>query len=149
MHDIITEAEQAAPASITPPKVPQFPQVPQQDGDLGQGQQAVTNKDGTRSLKGGQGEFTWDKNGKPLKYTFPSFSGVTQTVDIATGDITVKYGNGPMAISAVYDKTGKKKEGTSSVSADLGIAKFQSGPQGNTMTVRGGSPDKDQTIAMK
>lgn len=141
-------ADNAAPDTIQPPKVPQFPQVPQQDGDLGQGMQAMTNKDGTKSLSSGQGTFTWDKTGKPLKYTTPAFSGVQQTVDMATGDITVNYGKGPMAASQVYDKSGKKKQGTGSASYDMGIAKVQTGPQGSSATVRGGSPEQDQTIQM-
>lgn len=139
---------EAAPPTIKPVQVPQFPQMPQQDGDLGQGMQAGTNKDGTKFLSGGQGTFIWDKAGKPSKYQAPSFAGIQQTVDVATGDITVNYGNGPMAVSAVYDKSGKIKQGQGSASYDFGIAKAQTGPQGSSMTVRSGTPGQDQTVAV-
>ena len=151
MHEILREnVDKALPPTIKPLQVPQFPEMPQQDGELGQGQQAGPTKDGGKYLSGGDGKFIWDKQGQPSKWQAPSFSGMTQTVDMKTGDITVELRQGTVNVSAVYDKTGKLKPGQSSAGADLGPATVQTGPQGNTMTVRGGAKDgsQDQTIAV-
>lgn len=147
IHEILREnVDSSLPPTIKPMAIPQFPEMPQQDGDLGGGQQAGPHKDGGKYLSGGQGVFVWDKQGQPSKWKAPTFGGVSQVHDIKTGDITVRYQNGPLDVSAVYDKTGKIKQGQGSAAYDMGIAKVQSGPQGNTMTVRGGSPAQDQTV---
>lgn len=145
IYEILKEAE-GLPPTIKPLKVPAFPQMPQQDGELSGGQQAGPTKDGGKYLSGSQGKFIWDAQGKPSKWQAPSFSGFNQTVDMKTGDITVRLQQGGLDVSGVYDKTGKKKEGQGSVGYDMGIASVRKGPQGNTMTVRGGSPAQDQTV---
>ena len=63
-----------------------------------------------------------------------------------TGDITVILQQGGLNVSGVYDKTGKIKQGQGQASYDMGIAKASTGPQGNSITVRGGSPEQDQTV---
>lgn len=135
--------ENTGPDTIKPVKVPQFPQVPQQDGDLGQGAQAVTNKDGTRSLYNDQGIFTWDKAGNPVTYDAPSIGGVKIKVDLKTGNQTVTYQKGPMTVSAVYDKTGKKMQGQDAADFDFGVAKVSTGPKGNSTEWRGFGPNTE------
>jgi len=151
VYEILREdVDQSLPPTIKPLKVPAFPEMPQQDGDLGQGQQAGPTKDGGKYLSGSEGKFIWDKQGQPSKWQAPSLTGTTQTVDMKTGDITVRLQQGGSDVSGVYDKTGKRKDGQGSASYDFGIAKAQSGPQGNTITVRGGAKDgsQDQTVAV-
>lgn len=149
IFEILKEAPQEGlPPTIKPLKVPAFPEMPQQDGELGDGSSAGTSRDGSKFLKGAQGSFIWDKQGQPSKWRAPTFSGMTQTVDMKTGDITVRYQNGPLDVSGVYDKTGKRKDGQGTTSYDMGVARVSKGPQGNTMTVRGGAKDgsQDQTV---
>lgn len=129
--------DNALPPTIKPLQVPQFPEMPQQDGELGQGQQAGPTKDGGKYLSGSQGKFIWDAQGNPSKWQAPTFSGMSQTVDMKTGDITVRYQNGPLDVSGVYDKTGKKKEGQGSAGYDMGVATVRSGPNGASVTDRG------------
>ena len=148
MYEILREdVDQSLPPTIKPLKVPAFPEMPQQDGDLGQGQQAGSTRGGGKYLSGSEGKFIWDKQGQPSKWQAPSFSGMTQTVNMKTGDITARLQQGGLDVSAVYDKTGKLKPGQSSAGYDMGVAKVRSGPQGNTMTVRGGARNgsQDQT----
>jgi hypothetical protein len=148
IYEILREnVDQSLPPTIKPLKVPAFPQMPQQDGDLGDGQQAGSTRDGGKYLSGSEGKFIWDKQGQPSKWQAPSFGGMTQTVNMKTGDITARLQQGGLDVSAVYDKTGKLKPGQSSAGYDMGVAKVRSGPQGNTMTVRGGARDgsQDQT----
>ena len=150
MYEILKESDKGLPPTIKPLQVPQFPQLPQQDGELGGGQQAGPTKDGGKYLSGGQGRFIWDKQGQPSKWIAPTFSGMSQTVDMKTGDITVRLQQGSLDVSGVYDKAGKLKPGQGTASYDMGIAKVSKGPQGNTMTVRGGAKDssQDQTVAV-
>jgi len=148
VYEILREdVDQSLPPTIKPLKVPAFPEMPQQDGDLGQGQQAGPTKDDGKYLSGSEGKFIWDAQGQPSKWQAPSFTGMTQTVDMKTGDITVRLQQGGLDVSGVYDKTGKRKDGQGSAAYDMGVASVRSGPQGNTMTVRGGAKDgsQDQT----
>lgn len=144
-----SNVDQSLPQIIKPLKVPAFPEMPQQDGELGGGQQAGPTKDGGKYLSGSQGKFIWDAQGKPSKWHAPSLGSTSQIYNIKTGDITVRLQNGESDVSAVYDKTGKLKPGQSSASYDMGIAKVSTGPQGNTVTTRGGTPAQDQTVAVR
>jgi hypothetical protein len=151
MHELLREAEEGLPPTIKPLQIPQFPEVPQQDGELGDGSTAGTDKKtGGKYLKGGQGTFVWDKQGQPSMWIAPNFAGMTQRYDMKTGDINVRYQNGPLDVSGVYDKTGKRKDGQGSMGYDMGVASVRKGPQGSTMTVRGGAKDgsQDQTVAV-
>lgn len=146
IFEILTEAPKGLPPTIKPIKVPAFPEMPQQDGELGAGSQAGPTKDGGKYLSGSQGKFIWDTQGNPSKWQAPNFGGMSQTVDMKTGDITVILQQGGLNVSGVYDKTGKIKQGQGQASYDMGIAKASTGPQGNSITVRGGSPEQDQTV---
>lgn len=148
IFEILTEAPKGLPPTIKPIKVPAFPKMPQQDGELGAGSQAGPTKDGGKYLSGSQGKFIWDTQGNPSKWQAPNFGGMSQTVDMKTGDITVILQQGGLDVSGVYDKTGKIKQGQGQASYDMGIAKASTGPQGNSITVRGGSPEQDQTVKM-
>ena len=148
IFEILTEAPKGLPPTIKPIKVPAFPEMPQQDGELGAGSQAGPTKDGGKYLSGSQGKFIWDTQGNPSKWQAPNFGGMSQTVDMKTGDITVILQQGGLNVSGVYDKTGKIKQGQGQASYDMGIAKASTGPQGNSITVRGGSPEQDQIVKM-
>jgi len=131
-------------------QVPQAPPFPEGDFsqpgpyDLGNGEKLTVNQDGTRVHSSGAGTFTYDKAGKAIKYTSPNFSGLSQEHDLVTGNITVKYINGPMNIVKTYDKTGKET-GDSNAEYDMGTQtvaqkKTAGGAVQNTVTPTGGTP---------
>jgi len=131
IYEILTEAPKGLPSTIKPMKVPAFPQMPQQDGELGDGSSAGTSKDGGKFLKGAQGSFVWDKQGQPSKWRAPTFGGMTQTVDMKTGDITVRLQQGGLDVTGVYDKAGKLKQGEGNASYQAGNVGFSVDGQGN------------------
>lgn len=147
--NLLSEAEASAPETIKPMPIPQFPQAPTQAGDQGDGSIIEPNKEGGLKLSNAEGTFSWDKAGNPSKWIPPVFGKITQIYDIKTGDITVTFNDNALKVTKVYDKTGKLKPGQEQASYDAGIAKFDKGPQGNTMTVRGATPDQDVTTAVK
>lgn len=104
------------------PQVPVLPNTPLQPGanDMGDGIKIDLKPDGTKTHSSGSGTFTFDKNNKPIKYQSPSFSGLSQTHDLVTGKITVRYMAGPMDVSQEFDKTGKRT-GTDKAEYDLGL----------------------------
>ena len=59
----IYEIVNTATAPLPLLKVPPIPQLPAQDGDLGDGRTVSTNRDGTRSYSSGMGTFTYDAQG--------------------------------------------------------------------------------------
>jgi len=131
-------------------QVPQAPPFPEGDFsqpgpyDLGNGEKLTVNQDGTRVHSSGAGTFTYDKAGKAIKYTSPNFSGLSQEHDLVTGNITVKYINGPMNIVKTYDKTGKET-GDSNAEYDMGTQtvaqkRTAGGQVQNTVTPAGGTP---------
>ena len=131
-------------------QVPQAPPFPEGDFskpgpyDIGNGEKLTVNQDGTRVHSSGAGTFTYDKAGKVIKYTSPNFSGLSQEHDLVTGNITVKYINGPMNIIKTYDKTGKET-GDSNAEYDMGTQtvaqkKTAGGAVQNTTTPTGGVP---------
>jgi hypothetical protein len=127
----VTEAGKPGDPGFKPNlQVPQAPPFPQGDFskpgsyDLEGGEKLTVNQDGTRVHSSGAGSFTYDKAGKSIKYTSPNFSGLSQEHDLVTGNITVKYINGPLNIVKTYDKTGKET-GASDAEYDLGVAKVR------------------------
>ena len=113
IHELLREeSEEQIKAEVLPAKkqlqpVPQFPAMPQQDGDLGQGMSAGTvQKTGERYLKGAQGTFIWDKAGKPSKYITPTVNGYHERHDLVKGTVEAHYVNGPLKLSQTYDKSG-------------------------------------------
>ncbi len=111
-------------------QVPQAPPFPEGDFskpgsyDIGNGEKLTVNQDGTRVHAGASGTFTYDKAGKAIKYASPMFNGYSQEHDLVTGNITVKYMNGPLNVVKTYDKTGKET-GASDAEYDLGVAKVR------------------------
>jgi hypothetical protein len=101
--------------SMTPIKAPPMP-----TGQLQSGEKLETNPDGTISYASGQGTYTYDKTGNPLKYTSPSFSGITQTNDLVSGNIAVRYAVGPLDVTVNFDKNGKSLD-SEKVQYDLGL----------------------------
>lgn len=131
-------------------QVPQAPPFPEGDFskpgsyDIGNGEKLTVNQDGTRVHAGASGTFTYDKAGKAIKYASPMFNGYSQEHDLVTGNITVKYMNGPMNIVKTYDKTGKET-GDSNAEYDMGVQKVAQqktagGAVQNTVTPAGGTP---------
>lgn len=111
-------------------QVPQAPPFPEGDFskpgpyDLGSGEKLTVNQDGTKSHSGGFGTFIYDKSNKAIKYQTPAFAGYSQEHDLTTGNITVKYMNGPMRVEKEYDKTGKPLN-AQDVEYDLGVMKMR------------------------
>jgi peptidoglycan hydrolase-like protein with peptidoglycan-binding domain len=101
--------------SMTPIKAPPMP-----TGQLQSGEKLETNPDGTISYASGQGTYTYDKTGNPLKYTSPSFAGITQTNDLVSGNIAVRYAVGPLDATVNFDKNGKSLD-SQKVQYDLGL----------------------------
>lgn len=139
IHEILTEAPKGLPPTIKPVKMPAFPQIPQQDGELDDGSSVGTSKDGGKFLKGAQGTFVWDKQGQPSKWRAPTVSGMTQTVDVKTGDITVRLQQGGLDITGVYDKSGNIKQGQGKASYQAGNVGFSVDGQGNKSVRQSGA----------
>jgi hypothetical protein len=101
--------------NLTPVKPPPMP-----TGQLQAGQRLETNPDGTIMYSSGQGIYTYDKAGKPLKYSSPTFAGITQTNDLVSGNISVRYHVGPIDMTLNFDKAGKSLD-SEKLQYDLGI----------------------------
>jgi len=102
----ITEAEQQSmPAKIKPLAVPKFPPMPEQEGDMGDGAIARQTKLGM-TLSNADGTFLWDASGKPSQWRSPAMAGMSQTHDLKTGVITVRYNNGGLKVTKRFDKDG-------------------------------------------
>lgn len=109
-------------------QVIEAPPMPQQ---AGQAERLETLPDGRVRYSGGFGSYVYDKTGKPLTYTTPTFSGLFQIHDLITGNITVRYMSGPLDLTANFDKNGKPLDsiqaqydlglGVMSLSRDQGI----------------------------
>ena len=99
-----------------------IPQLPAQDGDLGDGRSVTTNRDGTRSYSNAEGTFTYDARGKAITYSSPKFVGYGLTLDLATNQIVHDYHAGPLQVTNKVDAQGRPI--TSKASYDLGAAKL-------------------------
>jgi hypothetical protein len=99
------EAEQSGPEKIDPLPVPQFPEMPQQEGDLGDGAIARQTKLGM-TLSNADGTFLWDASGKPSQWRSPAMAGMSQSHNLKTGVITVRYNNGGLKVTKRFDKDG-------------------------------------------
>jgi hypothetical protein len=90
--------------------------------DLGDGAQKKTNPDGTYEIGDGSGRKLYSADGKLIRTVSPSFAGFSQEDDHVTGNVTKRYGVGPVSLSQTTDKTGKPI--TSKASYNLGVAKL-------------------------
>ena len=89
-------------------KVPDpIPELPAQDGDLGNGTYVETNKNGTKSYSGGFGKYTYNASGKAIKYEPPTFGGVSASIDLTNNQQTLIYNSGPLSITQSIDSDGK------------------------------------------
>jgi hypothetical protein len=104
MSDIVKEKE-SRPEKIDPLPVPQFPEMPQQEGDLGDGAIARQTKLGM-TLSNADGTFLWDASGKPSQWRSPAMAGMSQSHNLKTGVITVRYNNGGLKVTKRFDKDG-------------------------------------------
>ena len=119
--DPVQESEATLPA-VKPVKVPPIPKLPTQDGELGDGIKVTTNADGTRTYSSGMGMFTYDAQGKAIKYSTPAFSGASKTIDLTNNQSTQNYNAGPLATSQRVDANGKPLQ--TKINYDLGVAKM-------------------------
>ena len=105
-----TPAAPAAAPKAQVPKVPPIPKLPAQDGDQGDGSVVKTNPDGTKTYAGAFGTFTYDKTGKAVKYSSPTFGGAGREVDLTSGDQTTNFQQGPMSVSQTQTPGGYTKQ---------------------------------------
>ena len=115
-----TQATPIPGDNLTPVKVPPIPQLPAQDGELGDGRKVTVNADGTRTYGSDTGMFTYNAQGKAIKYQPPSIGGLTQVVDLITGQTSTNFKQGPTTINRTHDATGKSLR--TGLNYDLGVA---------------------------
>jgi hypothetical protein len=127
---------------VEPPPMPQ--------GQLQDGEKLEPQADGTTIYSGGFGFYTYDKAGKPIKYVTPNFSGISQSVDLITGNINIRYIAGPLDVSANFDKTGKPLD-SMQAQYDLGLGVLGIGKDNGittkSWTARG--PSEEDPITQK
>lgn len=122
------EIDTTEAAGEQPPPMPDVTGLqPGQAKDLGQGQKVVVNQDGTVSLWGGFGIYTYDKTGKAIKHDAPNLAGVGQSTDLTTGKTTKSYDQGPFKV-----KQGPDGELDGEYDLGLGVAKVSRDAQGKT-----------------
>ena len=140
-----------APGAVTLDQINKIkatiPQLPAQDGDLGDGRSVTTNRDGTRSYKSGEGTYTYDAQGKAITYSSPKFAGHGLTLDLTTNQSTYDHNAGPLSTTKKWDDKGRPI--TTRVGYNLGAAiadvelDHASGIRSNTFTPAGGvDPNK-------
>ena len=126
------EKSSAGPEKIKPLPVPKFPEMPQQAGDLGNGALARQTKLGM-TLSNAEGTFLWDASGKPAQWRSPAMGGMTQTHDLKTGTITVRYKNAGLKVTKRFDKNGN--------SLDAGDAQYGFGDVNKTKNADGSTKE--------
>jgi hypothetical protein len=126
---VVKEAEINQP---TPVKVPPIPQLPAQDGELEDGVRVTTNPDGTRTYSSGVGMFTYDAQGKAIKYSTPNFSGVGQTVDLINNQTTQNYNAGPLNTTQTTDAKGNVVSHNTEYDLGTGVASMGRDAKGIT-----------------
>jgi len=138
---VVKEAEINQPA-VTPVKVPEIPQLPAQDGDQGDGSRLTTNPDGTKTYAGAWGTFTYDSQGKAIKYSTPSFSGASQTIDLTNNQTTQNYNTGPMNTTQTVDANGKTV--SHNTEYDLGVGKLSAGQDAKGIKTKAWTPGSSE-----
>jgi hypothetical protein len=113
-------------------KVPPVPQLPAQDGDQGDGSRLTTNQDGTKTYAGAFGSFTYDAQGKAIKYTEPQFTGFARSIDLTTGQTTQNYNAGPLSTTQTTDAKGNVVSHNSEY--DLGVGVVSKGRDAKGIT---------------
>lgn len=116
--------------NLKPVKAPPMPR-----GQLQSGENLETNPNGTISYSSGSGTYVYDKTGKPIKYISPNFAGITQTNDLVTGNITVRYMVGPLNMAFNFDRTGKSLD-SEKIQYDLGLGVLGMEKDGKGITTR-------------
>jgi hypothetical protein len=126
---VVKEAEINQTPAI---KVPPVPQLPAQDGDQGDGSRLTTNQDGTKTYAGAFGSFTYDAQGKAIKYAEPQFTGLARSIDLATGQTTQNYNAGPLNTTQTTDAKGNVVSHNSEY--DLGVGVVSKGRDAKGIT---------------
>jgi uncharacterized protein (DUF2267 family) len=140
------EAEQSKAEKVKPLPIPQFPEMPQQAGDLGDGAIAKQTKQGM-TLSNAEGTFLWGTSGKPAKWRSPTMNGITQTHDLKTGNFVQKYDNSALAVDQEYDRTGNPV-GRASKAYRVGDTSMSIDKKGNkTVKQRDGSEETVTTTS--
>lgn len=132
---VVKEAEINQPVglpAVTPIKVPPIPQLPAQDGDQGNGSSLTTNPDGTKTYAGGFGRFTYDAQGKAIKYDEPQFTGLGRSIDLTTGQTTQNYNAGPLNTTQTTDAKGNVV--SHNTEYDVGVGKMAMGRDAKGIT---------------
>jgi len=140
---VVKEAEINQP---TPVKVPPIPQLPAQDGELEDGVRVTTNPDGTRTYSSGVGMFTYDAQGKAIKYSTPNFSGVGQTVDLTNNQTTQNYNAGPLNTTQTTDAKGNVVSHNTEYDLGTGVASMGRDAKGITSKSWQGRGEEAQDI---
>ncbi len=100
--------EEADGGGEQPPPMPDISGLQAgQTKNLGDGQRVTVNQDGTVSYSGGFGVYTYDNTGAAIDYKSPSFSGLSQSKNLKTGQTSQRYLAGPMDVSQTKDASGK------------------------------------------
>ena len=126
---VVKEAEINQTPAI---KVPPVPQLPAQDGDQGDGSRLTTNQDGTKTYAGAFGSFTYDAQGKAIKYAEPQFTGLARSIDLTTGQTTQNYNAGPLNTTQTTDAKGNVVSHNSEY--DLGVGVVSKGRDAKGIT---------------
>ena len=106
--------------------------------DLGNGAQKKTNPDGTYEIGDGTGLKLYSADGKLIKVKSPTFAGFSQETDVATGNVTKNYSQGPLSTSQTTDKAGKVISHNST--ADLGMGVLGYGKDQKGITTKSWAP---------
>ena len=134
MFEVLLEAD-TMPQKIKPLAVPQFPEMPQQEGDLGDGAIARQTKLGM-TLSNADGTFLWDASGKPSQWRSPAMAGMSQSHNLKTGVITVRYNNGGLKVTKRFDKDGNSLDAGDVAygMGDVNMSKNADGSENNVYT---------------
>lgn len=122
-------------------------QAPPMPTELDDGERLDSLPNGNFKYYGGFGAYTYDKTGRPLTYQTPSFAGLSQTNDLVSGTITVRYIAGPLDVSAKFDKAGKPLDSMQmQMNLGLGVLGFERDQGITTKSYKSNSPDGEDPV---
>lgn len=123
MARFLRVVDEAAINQLPAVKVPPVPALPAQDGDQGDGTMVTDRGDGTKTFSTATGTFTYDAQGKAIKFKTPNIGGLGQTIDLVTGNTENNYDQGPASIQQKNDAQGNLI--SNRIRADLGPTSIQ------------------------
>ncbi len=92
-----------------------------QSKPLPDGEKVTLKQDGTVEYSGGFGTYTYDNTGTAIDYRSPSFSGLTKSKDLKTGQTSQRYMAGPLDVSQTKDKAGNVVKSKTSYDIGTGV----------------------------